>query len=31
LQVKGNKKTLLQNSEDSFAVKKVVATDVNMD
>jgi hypothetical protein len=31
LQVKGNQKTLLQNLEDSFAVKKIVATDVTMD
>ena len=31
LQVKGNQKTLLENLEDSFAVKKVMATDVNID
>ena len=31
LQVKGNQKTLLENLEDSFAVKKVVTTDVNID
>ena len=30
LQVKGNQQTLLENLEDSFAVKKVVAT-VNID
>jgi predicted transposase YbfD/YdcC len=31
LQVKGNQKTLLENIEDSFAVKKVVETDINVD
>lgn len=31
LQVKGNQKTLLENLEDSFAVKTEVATDVNTD
>jgi predicted transposase YbfD/YdcC len=31
LQVKGNQKILLENLEDPFAVKKVVATDVNID
>lgn len=31
LQVKANQKTLLENIEDSFAVKKVVAQDVNED
>lgn len=31
LQVKGNQKTLLENLEDSFAVKKIITTDVNID
>lgn len=31
LQVKGNQKVLLENLEDSFAIKKVVTTDVNID
>ena len=31
LQVKGNQKILLENLEDSFAVKKIIATDVNID
>jgi predicted transposase YbfD/YdcC len=31
LQVKGNQKMLLENLENSFVVKKVVATDVNID
>jgi predicted transposase YbfD/YdcC len=31
LQVKANQKTLLENIEDSFAIKKVVATAVNFD
>lgn len=31
LQVKGNQKTLLENLDDSFSVKKVIATDVTID